>query len=115
MGTIKPTLLHREIFELDIEKYVENMYVWKWGSHCPGRGGSSTCKDKEGNNVWKEREHSVLLRCRGPGREMAGLRLEGWIWAPSWSTSDAMWKRLYLAGNRESESLSRGNMVKSMF
>lgn len=55
--------------------------------------GPSMRKDKEGNNVLRGRESSGLLRCRGPGRKMAGLSLEGWIWAPPWSTSDAMWKR----------------------
>lgn len=54
--------------------------------------GPSMCKDKEGNNVSREREGSGLLRCRG--LEMAGLSLEGWIWAPSWSTSDACLEKI---------------------
>lgn len=72
------------------------------------------CKDKEGN-ILRERENSGLLRCRGHGREMVGLSLKGWIWAPSSSTLDATRKRSYPAANGESEGLSRGNMVKPMF
>lgn len=55
--------------------------------------GPSMHKDKEGNDISRERESSGLLRCRGPGRKMAGSSPEGWIGAPPWSTSDAMWKR----------------------
>lgn len=79
-----------------------------------GKQHPSMCKDKEGNNVLRERENSGLLRCRGHGREMAELSLKAWIWAPSSSTLDAMRKR-DPAANRESKGISRGNTVKSIF
>lgn len=80
------------------------------GEQCPSMG-----KGKEGNNVLRETENSGLLTGRGHGREMAGLSLKRWIWAPSSSALAAVQKRSYPAANGESEGLSRGNTVKSTF
>lgn len=73
VGTVNSPLLHREIFDMVIEKYVEDIYVWKWGDSVASRQ-PGICKDKEGNKVLGRRS-SGLLRCRGHGREMAGLSL----------------------------------------
>ena len=53
--------------------------MWKRGTVFRAEG-PSMYKDKEGNSVLKEREFRVVEMC---GREMAGLSLEKWIWAPS--------------------------------
>ena len=100
VGTTNATILPREIVNVDIEKYIEDIYLWEWWSSVPGRG-PSMCKDKEGNSVLKERGFRAVEIQRaweGNGR----VSLERWIWAPSWSILDAVWKRFYPVGSRES-------------
>lgn len=72
--------------------------MWKPGNSVPGRG-PSLCKNKKGNSVLKAREFELVEMC---GREMAELSLERWTWAPSRSTLEAKWKRVYPVSNSKS-------------
>lgn len=60
MGTINSTVLHRELFGLDIEKCVENMYVWRRGSSFPGRGAQHAQRQGRKQRIEGEREFRVV-------------------------------------------------------
>lgn len=62
VATVKPAIFNGYIFALDIGKYTEDVPVWQWGSHIPGRR-PSRCKVRKKNSISGDQQVRVVASC----------------------------------------------------